>query len=111
MVCLAAGELKQVVTIQQNRRTFDTNGDPTTSWTDLATRRASIMPTVGTEKDAGGTFAAVVTVKIKMRYFAGLTPAQRIQNDSKNYEILSVVNVESADVVHELICKEIVTGG
>jgi len=110
-VCLQAGDLRHVISIQQNRRTFDANGDPTTSWTTIATRRAEIKPFGGVEQDNTGKYAGVTHIRMRLRYYAGLTPAQRIVHDSRNFEIVSVVNVEEMNVAHEIVCREIVTGG
>lgn len=110
-VSLQAGELRHVILIQQNRRTFDTNGDPTRSWSTLATRRAAIEPAGGVEGDSTGKYAGVNFVKMRLRFFAGLTPSQRIVHESKSFEIVSVSDVESMGVTHEIVCREIVTGG
>lgn len=110
-VNLQAGELRHVIEIQQNRRTFDANGDPTRSWSTVATVRAMIMPIGGDEGDATGKYAGVNDVKMRMRFHSGLTPSQRIVHESKNFQIVSVSDVEGMGVAHEIVCREIVTGG
>ena len=99
---MRAGRLKHLITIQRETVTQDATGNVITAWADLAKDiRAYVEPQQGSEFFAGKERHADVTVKIVMRFLAGITTKDRIIFDGLTYDILSVLdrNGKGADLV------------
>jgi SPP1 family predicted phage head-tail adaptor len=89
---MRAGRLRHVITIQRATVARDSVGNVTTSWADLAARRAYVEPQHGAEFFAGSERHANMTVKIVMRYLSGLSTKDRIVFGGVNYDILSILD-------------------
>lgn len=92
---MRAGKLRHRITIQRKSLTTDDYGGPVESWADVAANiPASIEPLSGRELVNAQAVNAEITTKITMRYLAGVTTADRITFEGKNYNLQSVADPE-----------------
>ena len=96
---ITAGQLKEPVTFQRKTRTTDGAGGFTTSWPTITgtPTRARAKFASGGERYASERVEARVSVKIVVRYFAGLLEADRVEIRGKAYNIRFINNIEFAD--------------
>ena len=99
------GALDQRVTLQRLQSGADEIGQPYTTWVTLGTTWASVEPLVGREYFAAGGAQSEVTTKVRMRYRPGITSADRLIHEGKQYDIESVIDVKSANRELVLMCK------
>jgi SPP1 family predicted phage head-tail adaptor len=102
------GKLRFRVQIQQNTPTKDPTGQDLENWSMIACRWASIEPASGSHFTATEQIRNDMTHVIAMRYFAGLTPRNRLLYCSRIFNILSVINEWEMDVCHTLLVQEVV---
>jgi len=79
MRTLKAGHLDKRVAIEQNTPTTNDIGETVASWSTLATVWASIEPLTGREVLQAQQVQAESTVRIRIRYYSGLTAAHRLK--------------------------------
>lgn len=78
-------------------------------WTpDPIAQGASIRQLNGREQAESQQLKATATHEVKMRYYAGLTPQHRLKWGTRTFHIVSVDNIEEANVNHELRCREVI---
>lgn len=78
-------------------------------WTaDPIAQGASIRQLNGREQAESQQMKATATHEVKLRYYAGLTPHHRLKWGARVFNIVSVNDVEEANVNHELRCREVV---
>ena len=105
------GDLTERVAIEENRETYDANGDPTEAWTVTDNRWARVESADGTEAVEAGRVTAEQRFKFTMRYVTNMTPANRLTWDSRTFEIKSVENPDAHKVAHVVVAVEVKTGG
>ena len=104
---MRAGRLRHRVTIQHKVTTKDEYGSTITTWEDLATVWADVLPVKGRELIAAETAAAVTTVKFVIRYRADVTATDmRIQFRGLTYNITAVLNEGTRDREMTLVTDE-----
>ena len=111
---MRAGKLRHRVTIQQLTAGSPQqlpSGEPDTSWADYLTVYASIEPLRGRELLLAQQLVSEVSVRIRMRYRAGVTAAMRAVFEGVNYSILAVIDVELKHAELELMCSTGVNQG
>lgn len=91
---IRAGTLRKLVTIQTITRADDGAGGFTETWTDTATVRAAVAPLEGREQLEAMQTGLRQPVRVRMRYRAGVTTAQRLVYEGRTLEIQSVVDPE-----------------
>jgi SPP1 family predicted phage head-tail adaptor len=84
----------------------DAFGGPTQTWATYKETRGQIKPIRGREYFDNAAVQGEVTHKVTLRYVKGVTPKMRIKYDGRTFEITSVINIEEANRVLELMCKE-----
>ncbi len=103
------GPLNKRVAIRSASRTRDDYGEPIASWSTDATVWASVEPISGREMLNAQQQHAEITHRIRMRYQPGtsVTAEKRILFDSRDFEIVSVINRKEKKRMLELLCKEV----
>jgi len=91
---MRSGLLRHWVTIRTYTKTRDEYGAEIETWADFADTWASVEPLIGREYMAAKQISAEVSHKIRMRYIAGLLPTMRIAWGSREFEIVSIINVQ-----------------
>lgn len=101
---LAAGDLRERVTIQQRAEALDAIGENTGGWVDLATVWASAEPLSGNEYFAAGQQQQTVDVRFRIRYRADVTGAMRVVWRGEPHDIVGPpINVEGRREYLELM--------
>jgi len=105
---MRAGTLNSRVTIQQRAATQDALGQPTQTWSDVATVWANIKHTSGIEQIKSGAETSTVKVSIQIRAMSGLTTGMRATNAGDIYNILAVLPDKENKAHTTLVCELVV---
>lgn len=103
---MRAGTLRHRVEIQALTVTEDDIGNQIYEWQTIATVCASIEPLKGREYWAAAQIQAETTVKVTIRYLAGITPSCRVVFKDRVFDIQSIINVEERNRELVLMCRE-----
>ena len=110
MVGIRAGLLRHQLELQRKTRSRNASGGWTKTSTTIATVWGSMEPVSGNELVEAKKQGWDVTHKARIRHYEGLTPEWRIVFDSRDFEIVSVLNIEERGIVDEIMCKELSSG-
>jgi SPP1 family predicted phage head-tail adaptor len=103
---MKAGKLRHKVTVERaNAAGSDDYGQPITTWEAVGTYPASVEPINGREYFAAHMAMSEATTRIRMRYQAGMSSADRITHGMTIYNIVSVINPEMRNEELVLMCK------
>lgn len=94
------------IVIQTIRTQPSDDGSPAEVATEFAKRWASINPGTGREYVQADSVMADVSNVLEMRYIAGVTPKHRVLFGARVFEIIFVENMNEANRVTRLYCKE-----
>ena len=103
---LAADDLQHRVIIESLLETQSVDGDVTATPVTFATRWAEITSLGGRELDRARQIAATASVRIRMRYLAGVTPGMQVRYGSRVLGIESAQNTNEANIETVLLCSE-----
>lgn len=98
------------VTLQQRVTALD-DGLPVEQWQDWATVWAAVEPIRGREYFAAAAVEAEGTVRIRIRYRAGVTPDMRVVYGQRVFWVQSVIDVGGRHREAQLMCREVTAGG
>lgn len=96
------------VTLQAMSTTFDERHQARRTPLDLAEVWASVEPLSGREYFLARQVNAEATVRVRIRYRAGITPRMRVKYGSRSLEIVSVIDPGERHEELHLMCKELV---
>jgi len=100
---MSAGQLRILVNLQTQVATQDSVGQPSTSWTTVASAWADIRYQNGMESIKSGADVSIVRASIRMRHRA-VNAGQRVVYGTTVFNILAVQpDVRSAYV--DLVCE------
>lgn len=102
---ISSGLLRERVTIQAPTEQQNQFGEATVTWSDVATVWGSVQGLSAREYLAAQQVDSVITHKIRIRFFEGLTHSHRIVWRGRIMEISSVLERETR-TVHEILAKE-----
>ena len=102
---MRAGRLDQRVTIERRQVGSGGLGQPSNTWVPLATVWASVEPLTGREFIQANTLQSPVAARVRMRYMAGITTADRVVHRGKTYSLEAVIDARSAREELVLMCK------
>jgi SPP1 family predicted phage head-tail adaptor len=100
---LNGGMLRHSITVQRRQATQNALGENVGEWVDVATLRAEAKPLRGREYFASGQMQAPTDVMFRTRWRNGITPAMRVLWREEPHDIQSVIDVEGAQDVMELM--------
>ena len=95
---MQAGALKKRVIFQARETTVDDSGGQSVQWKSIVTVPAEITPTGGREVLASGEVRANSLYTIRVRYYPGITPRNRIVYGDL---VLDIVNVADTNELHK----------
>ena len=84
---MRAGDLRHRIVIQEKTDTPDGMGGFTSTWSEKFKARAAIWPLSSKEQLDAMKLESVITNKIRIRYRAGITSANRILFGSRIFQI------------------------
>lgn len=99
-----AGKLRHRVTIQKPVETQNTYGEPEVRWQDVATVWAQVEPLRGREYFAAKQMVSEVSVRVVIRYMAGVTAKMKVVHGSNEYLIETIINVMERNRELQLMC-------
>lgn len=107
MIAASAGELRERVTLQRKTETADAFGQKTGTWGAISGGSvwAKIEELAGREAIFAGQMKSVLSHRVTIRYFAGLTSSDRISWGSRTLNI-KYVSTSSGNAFMELGCAE-----
>lgn len=103
---MRAGLLRHRIEVQSAQESRGGTGGVTQAWVTDATRWGAIEPLTGSEMIEAQRTDARMTHRITMRYFPGLTAANRLKNGDQTFGIVSIVNTELRDRETIVMAKE-----
>ena len=113
---MQAGKLDKRVTISKRVEVVDAFGQERNDyervqWDDVATVWARVQPLSGREFMELRQQAADITVRITIRYRAGIEPSMRVAWKQHWYDIDSVIHIDEGQRELQLMCRERVADG
>ena len=105
---MRAGELRHRVTIQRQLvpGKDDLNAD-IIEWADIATVWAAVEPLTGREYFAAQQVNAEITVRVRIRYLAGVNSSMRVKFGARYFYIEAPpININERNRELVLMCKE-----
>jgi len=103
---MRSGPLRHWVTIRTYTKSRDSYGAEVETWADFADTWASVEPLIGREYMAAKQVSAEVSHKIRMRYIAGLLPTMKIAWGAREFEIVSILNVQERNTEIVIMATE-----
>lgn len=104
------GKLNRQIEVLEFVNDRDEYGGVVGEWITVGRVWASIEPIKGTEKYLNQQIIAETGAKITMRFYAGLTVTHRIRYGDMVYEIISVIDENTAHRMTIAMVKEIDNG-
>ncbi len=108
---LAAGSLRERITIQTKSVTRSAIGEEVVSWSDVATVPAKVEPIRGHEFFAAAQMQDASDHRVTIRYRAGVTREMRIVWRGAPLDIVSVIDVNARREGLEMMCLSGVRNG
>jgi SPP1 family predicted phage head-tail adaptor len=100
-----SGAMRERVTIQKPVEQQSAFGETTLTWVDEATVYASVMGVRASDYFAAQQAGALVTHRIRIRFFPTITHEHRILWRDRIMEISSVLEREARSI-HEILARE-----
>ena len=101
------GDLRHRVELHSFTSVADGMGGTTDSWTLVDKVRAAIWPVSAKEQMRADAPTMTITHRVRIRYYADLTPAWRIMFGTRYFSIVSLININEKNEVLDLLCKEV----
>jgi SPP1 family predicted phage head-tail adaptor len=103
---MKSGQLGQRISVERLQGGVDELGQPLPdTWAPLFTCWAAVEPLTGREYIAAQAAVSEVTAKIRMRFRPWMTAEDRVIHDGTIYNIVSLIDVRSANRELVLMCK------
>lgn len=99
-------ELNKRIALQAPSKTPDTMGGFTVSWVTVCTVWAAVWPVNATEAILAERNQMDVTHRIRIRYRSALKPSWRVSFAGRFFNIVSIIDQNSAHCWLDLLCKE-----
>lgn len=103
---IVSGQMRERVTILAPETEHSPFGEATTSWRDVGTVWASVQGLSSREALQAQQANAIITHKIRMRFFPGITHQHRLVWRDRTMEIASLMERE-VRTVHEIMAREV----
>lgn len=109
---MRAGDLRHRISLQKDANAEadakNEYGETEPSWETFNTVWASVEPLQGRELFNAQKVAADVTIRVRIRFLAGVGPQHRILYRGRILEIQSAIDVGERRTEMHLMCKEVV---
>ena len=109
---MQAGQLNQLLTIQQRQVGLDAAGQESTTWVDVDTAWAEVLPLRGRDFIAAAQAQATFDAKVTMRWRADVSAGMRLLWKGQPLEIVGEpIDVKGRGAWLELMCSHGVRAG
>lgn len=106
---MQAGKLNRRVTIETPTITRGADfKEPVETWATFATVWAAIEPLSGRELQVFRQTESEVSIRVRIRYLAGVLPKMRVVHGARVLRVESVIDKVDAHREIELLCVEVV---
>ncbi len=102
-------KMRKRVSVQTATEATNAYGERTLTWATTSTRWAAIEPLRGSEPESAEGLKGETTYRIRMRWFSGLTAANRLLYGARVFEIESLINTMERDIEWDIVAREITT--
>lgn len=105
-----SGPMREQIRIESRSASQDSNGEPLSTWSLVAVRRAEKIQTTGRESWSSKERHARIPTLFRMRFpfdFEVL-PQMRVTHAGKVYDVVSAVNEDGLKIFLVLTCEELV---
>lgn len=106
---MGAGSRSKLVSIKRRTSAQDSVGQTIETWTETASVWASVEPITGREYFNASGERAEVTHKVGILYGPTVVPRDRIEFDSRVFDIKSVMNIQERNRELVLMCSEFIS--
>lgn len=103
---IAAGDLRDSITLQSRSEAVDALGGITESWSTTISTRAKVEPIRGEERATMAQANAAADYRFWIRYRSGVTPQLRLVWDSREFDIVSALPLGNERRYIEILAKE-----
>lgn len=105
-----AGPMREVIHLQAQTTTQDETGQRRLVWADVATRRAALAQTPGSESLSSASRSARVPTTFRIRYPQSIEvlPAMRVVHRGKVFNIVSATDLDGRRVDLHITAEELV---
>jgi SPP1 family predicted phage head-tail adaptor len=100
------GSLRHRIQIQQATETRATDGSISQAWSNFAAARAEIVPLNGSESYVAQGLSAGVHHRITTRYIPGVVPKMRVLWGDREFDIVTVRNIDERNRWLVMQCEE-----
>lgn len=101
---MRSGTLRHVITIRQRTSGQNEIGEPSSTWSDVATVRAWVQDVSGRELLAAAATQNPVNAKILIRHRSDITPAMQVVHGAATFNIEAVLSPTRNGTTLELMC-------
>jgi SPP1 family predicted phage head-tail adaptor len=101
---MRAGALSERIEIQEKTVTRAANGEETVTWVEFATVWADVEPLSGREVVAVRAAQADLSLRVRLRYLAGVNPTMRVWWAGAAWPISEVIDVRARRTELQLLC-------
>jgi SPP1 family predicted phage head-tail adaptor len=103
---MRAGKLDHKIALQESTPVRSTTGNVTYTWSNFAEPWAEIEPKGGRELFEARTVPEIDLV-IKIRYVPGINSKMRVYWNSREFDILSILNIKEHNRDMLIACREL----
>jgi SPP1 family predicted phage head-tail adaptor len=100
-------KLKNRITFLKPTNLQNGTGENVSSFEEYITVWASVVPVTGKEYIESQKLRAETTYKIATRYISGITTDMKIKYGEKEFEIVSVLNLNERNTELQIVCFEV----
>jgi SPP1 family predicted phage head-tail adaptor len=104
---MKARDLRHRVTLQRLVLTQGASGDLAQTWEDVTTVWGAVEPLSGREYWQAQQVAAETSIRVRLRYLAGVEQKMRVLYGTRVLEILSIVDLDERHRELQLMCREL----
>jgi SPP1 family predicted phage head-tail adaptor len=101
---MRAGALSERIEIQQKAVTRADNGEEIVTWPVFATVWADVEPLSGREVVSVRAAQADLSLRVRLRYLAGVNPTMRVWWANAGWPISEVIDVRARRTELQLLC-------
>lgn len=101
-----SGQMNRRMTFQSRSTSKDTFGQQFTPWADVFTAWVQIEPLQGRELINAQAVNVETTHRVTLRYRAGVSSALRGVYQGRVFNVLNVIDPETAHIALQLLCSE-----
>jgi SPP1 family predicted phage head-tail adaptor len=97
---MRSGPLRNRIEIQEPTEARDAAGGGTVTFATVATRYGAVEPLSARERLIAGQMGTRVAVRIRLRWYEGLTTRHRLKMGTRTFQLIGVVQPDERKIEH-----------